>query len=387
MGVTGPSPSNPTAGSPVTFTVQAVGGNPPPSFRFEVYAGDLPSPGRDWSTATSWKWVPPAAGTYRVSVTAREAEGLGLVQTVSRPIGQVTVLRPSSLTVTSLTSSLPSPVPAGTPVKWSARALGGTEPYTYKFLVFNGSTWSVGRDWSSASDWTWIPPSSGSYSVQVWARNAGSGAVYDAWGEAFGYTVTAPVALTPTGLAPLNYPYPLSVGTPVTWSATAVGGTGPYTYKFFVNDGSSWSVGREWGPDSTWTWIPASPGTYDFQVWLRNSGSATTYDAWTWSAAGVGPAAPLTVSGLGMSPGAPLVVGGPATIVTSATGGTGPYRYRYWVYNGSTWSVGRDWDASNTWEWTPTAAGTYYLQVWVQNAGGGTDYHAYRQIGPIVVNP
>ena len=88
-----------------------------------------------------------------------------------------------------------------------------------------------------------------------------------------------------------------------------------------------------------------------------------------------------------VSPGAPLVANGPATVVTTARGGTGPYRYKYWVYNGSTWSVGRDWDASNTWQWAPPAGGTYYLQVWVQNTGGGTGYNAYRQIGPIAVNP
>src|SRR4029453_15531255 len=114
----------------------------------------------------------------------------GLVQTVFRDIGEVTVRLPSSLTVTSLTSSLRSPVPAGTPGPRSARAFRGTKPYTYKFLVFNGSTWTVGRDWSSESDWTWVPPGGGSYFVQVWVRNAGSGAVYDAWGETAAYTVT-----------------------------------------------------------------------------------------------------------------------------------------------------------------------------------------------------
>ena len=66
----------------------------------------------------------------------------------------------------------------------------------------------------------------------------------------------------------------------MTWTATATGGTGPYTYKFFVYDGSTWTMGQDWSASNTWTWTPPGPGTYNFQVWARNAASGALFDAW-----------------------------------------------------------------------------------------------------------
>jgi hypothetical protein len=43
------------------------------------------------------------------------------------------------LTVISLTADRPFPVIIETGVTWTALAAGGTFPYTYEFLVFDGS--------------------------------------------------------------------------------------------------------------------------------------------------------------------------------------------------------------------------------------------------------
>ena len=37
-------------------------------------------------------------------------------------------------------------------------------------------------------------------------------------------------------------------------------------------------------------------------------------------------------------------------------------RYRFWVYDGG-WNVGRDWDRSNSWTWTPSDTGDYDIKV------------------------
>ena len=298
----------------------------------------------------------------------------------------MTVGVPSSLTVTRLTPSALSP-PAGTPITWTAHALGGTAPYTYKFHVFNGSAWTVVQDWSADSTCTWIPPAAGTYAVQVWVRNAGSLSTYDAWLGKASYPVTAPATLTPKSFM-ANRAGPVPTGTPIKWTASATGGSGPYSYRFWVFNGSTWSIARDWAPSNTWTWAAPAPGTYWFQVWLRNNGSAASYDGWL----GAGPVtvtapAALSINSITLSPGAPLVAGGPATVAATASGGAGPYTYKFWVFNGVSWSVGQDWSPSATWTWTPPAAGSYSLQVWVRSAGSIADYDAWRPFGPVVVNP
>jgi hypothetical protein len=140
----------------------------------------------------------------------------------------------------------------------SANAIGGTAPYSYKFWVFNGSSWTVGRDWGASATWAWIPPAAGTYTVQVWARNAGSTALYDAWLSSVPLTVTGTAPLVVTRLWLITDPPSLQV--PLVWSAAATGGTAPYTYRFLYHDGTSWSVGQDWSPSLSGSGVRRPPG-------------------------------------------------------------------------------------------------------------------------------
>jgi hypothetical protein len=79
----------------------------------------------------------------------------------------------SPLRITSLTSSLSSPQPAGTQVTFVASASGGVPGYMYKWWVFNGTSWIVVRDWNTSNRFTWtaLPRGSG-YFVAVWVRDS-----------------------------------------------------------------------------------------------------------------------------------------------------------------------------------------------------------------------
>lgn len=114
---------------------------------------------------------------------------------------------------------------------WTATASGVSGPYTYKFWVFNGTAWSVGQNWSAASSWTWMPPTAGTSTLQVWARNAGSVATYDAWRASAPYAVTAAAPLSVT--LELEPSAPAPAGTQIEWTATATGGVAPYQYQFW----------------------------------------------------------------------------------------------------------------------------------------------------------
>ena len=265
---------------------------------------------------------------------------------------------------------------------WTAAAIGGTGPYTFKFFVNNGSSWSLGQDWSTSNTWVWRPTVPGTYNFQVWARNAGSSATFDAWRPAGPVSISAPPALSLTGMSP-NLSSPVAAGSHVTWTATATGGTGPYTYKFFVYDGSTWTMGQDWSSSNTWTWTPPGPGTYNFQVWARNAASGAMFDAWR-------PAGPLVVTGppaltitsLFANQAFPIPAGTPVTWTAFASGGSGPYSYKFWIYDGVTWTLGSDWSTANTFEWTPSFAGNYSVQVWLRSIGSAATYDGWGGFGP-----
>lgn len=370
--------------TPVTWTAEALGGTGPYTYRFWVHDGSAWSIGRDWSGSNTWMWRPAAGGTYNFQVWVRNA-GSSATLDAWRPTGPVSITEPPALTVTGMSPSLASPVAAGSRVTWSAAASGGTGPYSFKFWVYNGSTWTIGQDWSSSPTWSWAPSGPGTYNFQVWVRNAGSGAPFDAWSPAGPFLVTAPPSLRVTSLTP-NQAFPVPAGTPVTWTANASGGTGPYGYKFWINDGAGWTVGRDWSPSNTFDWTPSVSGNYVYQVWVRNNGSGATYDAWD----GFGPynvtvPGPLTVTSLTADRTFPVPAGTPVTWTALARGGFGPYTYRFWVNNGSSWTIGQDWSPSPSWSWIPPAAGSYFFQVWVRNIGSASPFDEWLPGGPVTV--
>src|SRR5262244_2243398 len=43
-----------------------------------------------------------------------------------------------------------------------------------------------------------------------------------------------------------------------------------------------------------------------------------------------------------------------------AAGGTAPYQFKWWLWDGATWTVLQDWSASNTFAWTPSTSNPSY---------------------------
>jgi hypothetical protein len=392
------SPPSVTAGSPITWTATADGGYAPYGYRYlwEVYNGARGG----WDTGqwpfpwNAWTWIPPAAGTYWFRVSVGDAN-TSPYTSAPRLFGPVTFGVPTALTVASLEENSNLSIvgvrpgnlpPAGTAVTWTATALGGTAPYAYKFYVFDGSSWSVGRDWSASNTWTWITPDSGetrSYTVQVWVRDADSTTV--AWRNYGPVLIWPRQSAFSTGIF-CDRLFPVHpAGMPVQCRGFAAGGTRPYTFKFYIWDGSAWTIGQDWSAADTFTWVPSAAGSYRLQVWAGYAGSLTAFDGWAESQIPVGSAVPLAVTRFTMTPMSPLVVNGPATFAATVIGGTGPYTCQLWVYDGTSWSLGRDWDAASSFTWVPPAAGTYTFQVWARNAGSMTAFDTWASLGPVTV--
>ena len=65
-----------------------------------------------------------------------------------------------------------------------------------------------------------------------------------------------------------------------------------------------------------------------------------------------------------------------------ATGGTAPYQFKWFVWNGATWTVVQNWSTTNTFAWTPTTSNANYIvNVWVRNATTTADtWDAYATL-------
>ena len=86
------------------------------------------------------------------------------------------------------------------------------------------------------------------------------------------------------------------------------------------------------------------------------------------------PAAPaLIVTGLSANRNSPQPPGTTVTFSAIAGGGVTPYQFKWWIVTGATSTVGSQWSASNTFNWTPASGGNYTIRVWARNASSTAD--------------
>ena len=373
--VTNPGNKTVTTGQPLSFTIT---GSDPDGNALTFSAGaTLPAGATLNATTGAFSWTPAAgqasATPYSVTVTVTDNGSPALSASQTFTI-TVTAAPPATtpITMSSVTATQASPVVAGTALTLTATATGGTAPYQFKWWVWNGSAWSVARDWGTGNTLPWMPPAPGNYEVHAWVRNNGVTAdAWQAWGR-LAYTVTNNGVTVSSVTATQGSP--LVAGTPLTLTATATGGTAPYQFKWWVWNGSAWSVARDWGTGNTLPWTPTVPGAYEVHAWVRNNGvTADTWQAWgrlayTVTATPAPTMASVTANRTGIRP-----VGRSVTLTATATGGTAPYQFKWWVWNGSAWSVAQEWAPGNTLRWTPTAPGDYEVHAWVRNNGVTAD--------------
>ena len=102
-------------------------------------------------------------------------------------------------------------------------------------------------------------------------------AVMVAW-RFLGEVVVEPVKLVNVDATPRA----VRVGTPVTFSAEAVGGSGTHEFRIelYQESTASWTVLQDYGPSTRVTWTPLVAGTYWAQIQVRSVGSTSRLDAW-----------------------------------------------------------------------------------------------------------
>ena len=319
------------------------------------------------------------------------------------------------LRIAALTANRASPQAPGTPITFTALATGGRGPYSFKWWVFNGSTWTIVRDWTTSATYTWTPAQAGSgYRVGIWLRDATTTADTNAYNLSVPFPIAgaaAPASNQPptvqsgslriTGLAS-DRVSPQGIGRSITFTASATGGQGPYQYKWWLFDGATWVMVRNWSTASTYTWTPTTANAnYRVGIWARDATTAADTNQHNLSVpfsitGGATPAssqpppvpsAPLRITGLTSNRVSPQRMGASITFTASATGGQGPYQYKWWLFDGATWVMVRNWSTSSTYTWTPTAANANYrVGIWARDATTTADTNQHNLSVPFAIS-
>lgn len=216
--------------------------------------------------------------------------------------------------------------------------------------------------------------------------------------SAVGGSATAPVTTFPAIQPPpataasllSSLPSPQVVGKQITFVASADGGTGVYEYQFLTRTANgAWTVAKSYSTSNVFTWDTTGlSGTYYIMVYVRSSGSTLGYEALKSTVYIISPPpAPASTAILASAQTSPQLAGTQIVFVAAGTGGSGSYEYQFLSRSAAgAWTVARSYSGNNSFTFDSTGlSGTYYVMVYVRNAGSTAPYEALKAV-PFVIN-
>src|SRR6266568_217751 len=244
------SPSSTQAGEPVTFTASASGGTSPFTFSWSFGDGST-------GTGSPATHTYSSAGSYTTTLTVKDSSTPQQTATSRKAVSVTSPPSPISATFTVS----PSSAEVGQSISFTASASGGASPYSYSWGYGDGSA-------GTGLQVTHTYNSDGTYQVTL--------TVADSLGNTG--TWVAPVVV---GTASLQDGFTYSPTSPqpgdsISFTASARGGTPPYSYSWDFGNGVSAS-----GASATYSYAAAGHYTVTLSVSDSRNRSNNTYQSLT----------------------------------------------------------------------------------------------------------
>ncbi|MDY2729340.1 MAG: alpha-amylase family glycosyl hydrolase [Clostridium sp.] len=366
--------ANPTKGEvnkETTFTAKASGGSG--TLSYEFFNGTT-SIGK--SEDGKCTWTPDEAGSYKIKVVvtdeSKNSDSAQMTYTVSADDPKPPIKK---LSIKSVEASSDT-IKVGDSTTISVVTENGTGDVQYKFS--DGKT--VLQKYSSESEYVFEPTEAGDYVITVTAKDEdGNEDSEDIKIKVDEKTpIDPPIGdENPVTLASFkpDKQAPQTVGTKVTFTATAEDGVGDIVYAFYIN-GSSKPAQK--GSKNTFAWTPAEEGTYTIKVVITDDSEESsvenddntaelTYKV-TKSGTTTDPEDPTEAIKVSLKANSDSIqVGKEVKFTAETSNADGDVTYTFYV-DGKKKQSG----ASNEFVWTPAEEGSYKIQVEAVDEEGNT---------------
>ena len=310
-----------------------------------------------------------AAGT--AVITAASSNGKKATATIT--VKQITT---TGLTNNSTISA--SSVTYGGKVTLTGKASGGTSPYQYAFYakLSTSTYYSTLKDFSTTATYAFTPAHTGTYNIHIKVKDS-SGAT----ASKFINLTVKPQTTTALKNNSTISATSIDLGSSVTVTGYASGGTSPYQYAVYYKKSSStyFTTVSKYSTARTAKITPAGTGTYNVRVYVKDSKNTTAIKNFNVTVTKGILANKSTVSAT------TTTLGKSITITGTATGGTSPYQYcSYYKHStASSYTLNRAYSTTRTMTFKPAHSGKYTLLVRVKDNLGTVVSKYYT----ITVNP
>ena len=342
------SPQN--VGTSINFSASATSENGAVTYEYKVDGTTVQA----YSSKSTFEWTPSAAGTYKITVTAKDTAGKTASKDLTYVIEKSIVVGPS---ISSFKPNVQSPQNLGTNITFTTTATG--TGLTYKYYV-DGSL-----EDSGSNKFVWSPISEGTYTIKV--------VVIDSNGQkaekSVSYTITQPVSnFKITKITPSIASSQAIVGNSVKFTTASSGASGQAQYRFRIKSGTTVVAQSTISTATSYTWKPSKAGTYTVEVFAQDDDSNQATKTITYIVKSA-PVNPLKITSFTTSVASPQQVG--KTITLSAVAkGSGTVRYHFYAYLNGKVVQQSALSTAKTYSWKPTKAGTYTLKVVATDSTG-----------------
>ncbi|WP_227936952.1 triple tyrosine motif-containing protein [Alkalihalobacillus deserti] len=363
-----PQPTN----TSVAFTAMTSSGQDP-LFKYSLYDGSKWTTLQDFSSSKSLNWEPTKAGSYKVKVQVKSKKSNQTFD--DEKVISYNIFTPASLN--SVKADEVSPQPTNTSIVISANSNSNPDNL-FKFLVYNGETWTTIQPFSSTPIANWKPSTAGSYKLKVQTKHKDSKNNFDSE-KTINYLVYDSAEVTSFSSDKVS-PSPDNSTINLTAKSNKDSNN---VFKFLVHDGSKWTTINDFSSTSKVNWKPLKEGSYKLKVQVKHKFSKKSFDQEKEMNYVVYKKATLdSVQTDKVSP-----QFAKAHIIVSANTVNKNHLYKFYIHDGTDWKTVQDYSHTTTYNWDPQHEGPFKIKVEVKHKLSKEKYDDVKEINYYINKP